>query len=93
MAGIAVLETGPFSACTFGRSRLQWGIERERALYPDPSSMQPITIIGLVTAHKVLGVVLGLVVLVFVVSVVKIVTGLVRIRKIRRMQRELDRHG
>lgn len=59
----------------------------------DPSSLQPVTLHSLITDHKLIGALLGFVVLVFLVSITKIVLGLIRIRKIKRIKRELDRHG
>ena len=45
------------------------------------------------SSAAVIGILLGFVVLVFLVSVFKIIHGLFRIRRIKRIKRELDRHG
>jgi len=55
--------------------------------------MQPVTLHNLFTDHKLIAVLLGFVVLVFLVSITKVVVGLIRIRRLKRLQRELDRRG
>ncbi len=59
----------------------------------DPSSLHPLTLVSLITEHKLIGGLIIFVALVFLVSVTKIAIGLVRIRKIKRMQRGDDTRG
>lgn len=59
----------------------------------DPSSLHPLTLTSLVTEHKLIGALIIFVALVFLVSVMKIIIGLVRIRRIKRMQRGGDTRG
>ena len=55
--------------------------------------MQPVTLHSLFTDHKLIGVLVGFTLLVFLFSVTKIILGLIRMRKIKRIKRELDRQG